>query len=56
MKKEILESKKKSTVIIDNTNITKDARKPFIELANNLNIAIEYNGLYWHSEIYKKNN
>ena len=39
--KEILESKKKSTVIIDNTNITKDARKPFIELANNLNIAIE---------------
>jgi len=39
--KEILELKKNCTIIIDNTNITKEARKPFIKLANNLNIPIE---------------
>ena len=39
--KEILESNNKSTVIIDNTNITVDTRKPFIKLAQSLQLNIE---------------
>ena len=39
--KEILESNNKSTVIIDNTNITTDTRKPFIKLAQAFQINIE---------------
>ena len=39
--KELLESKNNYKIIIDNTNITIDTRKPFIKLAQSLNIPIE---------------
>jgi HAD superfamily hydrolase (TIGR01662 family) len=39
--KELLESKNKYKIIIDNTNITEDTRKPFITLAQKANVPIE---------------
>jgi len=39
--KELLESKNNYKIIIDNTNITIDTRKPFVKLAQSLNIPIE---------------
>ena len=39
--KELLESKNNYTIIIDNTNITADTRKPFIKLAHSVNVPIE---------------
>lgn len=39
--KELLESENNYKIIIDNTNITIDTRKPFIKLAQSLNVPIE---------------
>ena len=39
--KELLESKNNYTIIIDNTNITVDTRKPFIKLAHAATVPIE---------------
>lgn len=39
--KELLESKNNYKIIIDNTNITVDTRKPFVKLAHSLNVPIE---------------
>jgi|688.fasta_scaffold283650_2 HAD superfamily hydrolase (TIGR01662 family) len=39
--KELLESKNKYKIIIDNTNITRETRKPFIKLAQSVNVPIE---------------
>ena len=39
--KELLESKNNYKIIIDNTNITIDTRKPFVKLAQSANVPIE---------------
>ena len=39
--KELMETKNNYTIIIDNTNITADTRKPFIKLAKAANVCIE---------------
>jgi len=39
--KELLETKNKYNIIIDNTNITRDIRKKFIKLAQSVNVPIE---------------
>jgi predicted kinase len=39
--KELLESKNNYKIIIDNTNITIDTRKPFVKLAQSANVPVE---------------